>query len=215
MTGRIHGVAGGGLTDATWAANAEVAKIGKAGEVKTAQMLNRFATHDSGVTVMHDLRIPIPGFTANVDHVVVSGEDIHIIDAKVWKPARYWTFAGKTRRGWQRFEPAEKKTMAMAVDALGRFLDGRGIRATIQVPTVVVWPSSTSRPLNVRWLRIPAARAMTGERFIRYADKRFAPSGAFGIGGGDGKPADPAVVAALAELLVAPRREQRSTGTGW
>lgn len=212
MNGRILGQAGGGLTNATWAANADVARVGAAGERRTAELLNRFASHADGVTVMHDLHIPQPGFTANIDHLVVSGQTVHIIDAKVWKPARYWTLGGKTRRGWKRFPHADKQTMGMARDALGRYLTGRGIAANFAEPVVVVWPSSSRASLNVRWLRVPGARTMTGDAFVRYADKTFAPSRL--LGRGSGSTADPNIVAALANLLVNKTSSRPARGTG-
>lgn len=210
---RILGVAGGGLRDASWAANAAVAKVGKAGEQKTAQLLNRFAVPEEGVTVLHDLRIPIPGFSANIDHVVVSGSTIHIIDAKVWKPAFYWTVGGKTRRGWSRFAPADKKTMEMAREHVDRFLQGRGITASFATPVLAIWPSSDRKPIKVGWLSIPGAKAMTGEQFTRYAEKTFAPGSRLRRGGTS---ADPRIVETLAALLVTPPRQQTqyaSTGT--
>lgn len=193
---RILGVAGGGLDDAAWAVSAEVAKIGQHGERKTAALLNRYAASDRGVTVLHDLHLPIPGFSANIDHVVVSGRTVHIIDAKVWRPAFYWTLGARTRRGLSRFTPAEKQTMAMARSALSRYLDRE--RATFATPVVVVWPSSAASRLNVSWLRIPGATAMTAGAFERYAERTF---------GRRGKPADPRVVHALATLTnSSPRR---------
>lgn len=209
---RILGVAGGGLRNAQWAANAAVAKIGQSGEQQTAATLERFAAPDNGVTVLHDLHIPIPNFNANIDHVVVSGSSIHIIDTKVWKPARYWTIAGMSFRGFKRFEPAEKKTMAMAVDALERYLNKKNVRASIEVPVVAISPSSTRKKLKVGLLSIPGARAMTWRQFVRYADKTFTPAGRIGRGA---KPADPAVVNELAHLLVTKPAYLRETGTGW
>lgn len=203
---RILGVAGGGLTNATWAKNEAVAKIGKAGEVKTATLLNGYATPENGVTVMHDLAIPIPGFTANVDHVVVSGRTVHIIDAKVWRPAFYWTVGGATRRGFERFEAADKQTMVMATEALTGYLAKRSIAADFVTPVLAIWPSSTTKNLSVRFLRVPGARSMTGEQFTRHAEKAFSPSTLFGLGGGGGKPADPAIVEALSGLLTSYRR---------
>lgn len=208
---RILGVAGGGLQDASWTANAAVAKVGKAGEQKTAQLLNQFAVPENGVTVLHDLRIPIPGFSANIDHLVVSGHTVHIIDAKVWKPAFYWTLGGKTRRGLSRFEPAEKKTMEMAREHLDRFLQGRGVKASFATPVLAIWPSSTRRHLKVKWLSVPGARAMTSAQFTRYAEKEFAPGSLLRRGGSR---ADEAIVAALASLLVTPpARRYPATGT--
>lgn len=206
MTGqpRILGVAGGGLNNASWAQNEDVARIGKTGEVKTAKLLNSFATADNGVTVLHDVTIPIPGFSANVDHIVVSGRTVHLIDAKVWRPAFYWTLNGATRRGLERFEPADKKTMEMAREHLSLFLAKKSIAAEFATPVLAIWPSSTTKPLRVGFLRVPGAKSMTGEQFTAYAKKEYSPGGL--LSRGRGKPADPDVVNALASLLVSKRR---------
>lgn len=205
MTGHVLGIPGGGLEDARWARNAAVAKIGQAGEVRTAALLDRFAHQRDGVTVLHDLRIPVPNVTANIDHVVVSGTCVHIIDSKVWKPGRYWTVGGRTRRGFSRFEPAEKKTMAMAHDVLARYLFQHGVEATVAVPVLAVWPSSARQPLKLGWLRVPGARSMTGAQFGRFAKRHYSSSGRMSWSGG--RPADPGVVDALAPLLVVSRQQ--------
>lgn len=196
----VLGTAGGGLADSSgWAANADVARIGQAGEVKMAGVLDRLA-RPGGPAVLHDLRIPIPGFTANIDHVVVSGRRVLILDSKMWKPGFYWTVGGKTRRGAHRFVvasrsgrpayPAETRTMSMAYDSITRFLRDRGVAATVAQPIVVVFPSSPRTRLRVSLLRFPGARVMTGDSFTRRAR---------GIVGR--RAADPMVVAALAELV--------------
>jgi len=196
----VLGTAGGGLGDASgWAANENVARMGQAGEVRMAAILDPLA-RPGGVTVLHDLRIPIPGFTANIDHVVVSGRTVLLIDSKMWKPGFYWTVGGKTRRGWRRFAvtsrsgkpayPAETKTMSMAYDTITRYLHGRGINANITRPVVVVFSSSQRARLTVWMLQFPGARAMTGDAFGRRARGLVGKRGA-----------DPVIVAALAELL--------------
>lgn len=188
--GRSIGHAGGGLEHATWAANDAVARVGKTGEVRTGAVLDELAHHADGPTVLHDLRIPIPGFTANVDHVVVSGRTVHLIDAKVWKPGFYWTLSGHTRRGWSRFPYADKKTMPMAKDAITRFLAQHRVKATVASPVLVVWPSSTHGQLSMWAMTSPGARVVTADRFTA-RPKRLVGT----------KPADPAVVAALALLV--------------
>jgi len=196
----VLGTAGGGLGDASgWAANENVARMGQAGEVRMAAILDPLA-RPGGATVLHDLRIPIPGFTANIDHVVVSGRTVLLIDSKMWKPGFYWTVGGKTRRGWRRFAvtsrsgkpayPAETKTMSMAYDTITRYLHGRGINARIARPLVVVFSSSQRARLDVWMLKFPGARAMTGDAFGRRARWLVGKRGA-----------DPVIVAALAELL--------------
>lgn len=166
--GEVIGNAGIGLTgDISWAANAGVAEHGRRMELRTAQILNELALRPGGPTVLHDLRIPIPGFKANIDHVIVSGSTVTILDTKGWKPGFYWTFGGKTRRGTERFLPAEKKTLPTAFTALTRFFDDRGISVQLATPTLIIWPSSDRAALNLWFLRSPGARAISGARFQR------------------------------------------------
>lgn len=188
--GQVIGRAGASLDHASWAKNDAVARVGKSGEVRTAAVLDELTRRDGGPTVMHDLRIPIPGFTANIDHVVVSGRTVHLIDAKVWKPGFYWTIGGRTFRGLSRFAPADKKTMPMAVDAITRHLAARRVRATVARPMLVVWPSST-RGRSSFWAMVsPGARLVDGQAFTARVRRLVGT-----------KPADPDVVAALRPLV--------------
>lgn len=181
QSGQVIGTAGGGLVGAKWAANADVARIGRTGELRTARLLDHLA-RDRAVTVMHDLRIPIPGYSASIDHAVVAGTTVLLIDTKVWKPGRYWTLVGATFRGWSRFEHAKTRTPALAHDSISRYLAGRGLRARMPTPLVAVWPSSKKGALSVRWLRMDGCRPILAEKLPR-------------------KPADQRIVAALAALV--------------
>jgi hypothetical protein len=66
----IYGRAATGLQDTPWAVNENVAKIGAEGEQKTEVLLNGFGKK---AAVLHDLRIPIPGFKANIEHAIDLG----------------------------------------------------------------------------------------------------------------------------------------------
>jgi hypothetical protein len=205
--GGVYGRAGGGLAaqgrQATWAANEDVARIGGDGEKRTAALLDRYAT-EGGVAVLHDVLIPTRRITANIDHVVVAGSTVYLVDTKVWKPGRYWTLFGRTRRGWARFPHADKKTMAFADEDIERFLRSRGIENfSIARPLLVVWPSSTLGSLNLSRLRVAGADAMSGARFATYAQRHFAKRL---LGGAT--PADGRIVAALADLLESRRPHQ-------
>lgn len=87
MTSGVYGRAAAGLQDTSRAVNENVAKIGAKSEQKTEVLLNGFAKK---AAVLHDLRIPLPGFKANIDHAVVSGKSVPLIDFKMWKPGFYW-----------------------------------------------------------------------------------------------------------------------------
>lgn len=195
--GQIIGRPGAGLSGApSWAANADVARIGQTGELRTAEVLDE-AARRHGVTVLHDLRIPIPGITANVDHAVVTGRRVLLIDAKVWQPGMYWTIGGRTFRGLRRFKPAEKKTMQMAARAFRTFLQKREIRADVLWPLIVVWPSRTGT-FRRALLRVPGARVIPAGQLAR-AIARFAGR----------RPADQRIVDALSALVTAPAHPDR------
>ena len=134
-SGEVFGTAGGGLRNAPWAVNADVAAIGRRGEERTAAILDTLAARDGGPTVLHDLMIP--GYRANIDHVVVSGRNVTFVDSKVWKPGRYWRVRGTTRRGLARFPSADKHTMRLALSKVTPRLAGLG--AVLRPPLIVVW----------------------------------------------------------------------------
>lgn len=131
--GRAIAAPGAGLAGSPlWAANASIARIGRQGELRTAALIDA-AARRYGFTVLHDLRVPIPGFSANADHIVVSGRQVLLLDTKVWRPGFYWTFDGASFRGFSRFAPADKKTMKLAQHVLvvpGAARAVAGVRST-------------------------------------------------------------------------------------
>lgn len=195
---RTVGRAGAGLEDTSWAVNDAVARVGRDGELRTEDLLAKLAGRSSGPTVIHDLTIPIPGFKANIDHAVISGRKIVLIDTKVWKPGRYWTLGGKTRRGREMVPHVDKANPQLGFDTISRFLKGRGIAFTMVTPLIAVWSSSKRSPVGLFWLRIPGASAFRAEKLLRRV-KRSVGS----------RPADPAIVAALSELVVDANRPAR------
>ncbi len=97
MRGHTYGTAAGSLDSAHAVFGSSSAnQVGAAGERRTAALLDRVAAAENGPTVLHDLRIP--GARANLDHVVVSGADVWLLDTKVWRPGFYMTVFG-TRGG--------------------------------------------------------------------------------------------------------------------
>jgi len=190
---RVYGRAGGSLVGATWVANASVARVGRQAELRTAHLLDGLASRPGGPTVLHDLAIPIPNISANIDHVVVSGRRVLIVDSKGWLPARYWSLGGLAFRGWRRFGHASGATPRMAVGGLTRYLKGRGVRARLVTPVVVVWPSSNRGRLSVLLLGMDGCRVIRGEALARAVRR------AIGY-----RPAHPEIVDALRRLLNAP-----------
>ena len=186
IPGQVVGTAGGSLHDASWAQNASVAKIGLEAERKTAQVLNRLPA-DAGISVMHDLRIPIYGFTANIDHVLVFGHNVLILDSKHWAGGFYWTFGEKTRRGMKEFGLADKQTLPMARKHIERFLNRRGIAANVLTPSLVIWPKG---PVNFLLYRPKGgAHIIRGQNLARWVKRHTSPVNA-----------DINILGALAEL---------------
>lgn len=180
------GKAGSGLADAPWAANADVARVGANGERRTAKILGGL---NHPIVVLHDVRIPIPGFTANIDHVVVFGTKVWLIDSKVWKPAAYRTVFGRTFRGWRRFKFADSKTIPMAVEAFGR----HGL--ALERPMMVVHSSKPSGKVGLRWFRPRSASALTSDGLQRWVSKMNRKAT------GSTKVADPAAMSTLLPLV--------------
>lgn len=195
---RVLGTPGGSLVGATWAANAAVARVGRKAELRTAEVVDRLAARAGGPTVLHDLAIPIPGISANIDHVVVSGRRVLIVDSKGWKPARYWSLGGAAFRGSRRFKHASSATPRMAVDGLTRYLKGRGVGARLVRPAVAVWPSSDRGRLSVELLGMDGCRVVRGERLARAVRRSV------GL-----RSADPVIVDALRRLLNAPQHRPK------
>ncbi|OYO21961.1 hypothetical protein CGZ93_08475 [Enemella dayhoffiae] len=126
LPGTILGVPGGGLVDAAWAASQGAADAGRYGEEQTARVLAPLANRPGGVTVLHDLKVPIAGARANIDHAVVCGTTLLLLDSKSWRRGFVWTLAGVTRRGRARFSAADKKTLNRAAAAVAGFLRNKG-----------------------------------------------------------------------------------------
>lgn len=184
----VHGTAGAGLVDAAWAANPTVARIGRDGEIRTARLLEEHRPNNTAV--LHDLAVPAAGYTANIDHAVVSGNRVLLIDTKAWRAGRYWTLLGVNRRGWQRFDHARTRAPAMARDRIARMLASRGIPAIVVTPLVAVWPSSSTGTVNVRWLRMNGCTPITAQTLPRRIRRIIG-----------NRPPDPRVLNALADLV--------------
>ncbi|MBG0738813.1 NERD domain-containing protein [Paeniglutamicibacter antarcticus] len=193
MSNGIYGRAATGLQDTSWAVNENVAKIGAKGEQKTEALLNGFAMK---AAVLHDLRIPIPGFKANIDHAIVSGRSVLLIDSKMWKPGFYWSMLGY-RRGWEK-TPHVGKSQEYVSKAMNTFLNGTGAR--VLTPRLVVWSSRDNQPVSTWMLTVPGAEVVNGLRIVPVV-KSFVRGGS----------ADPAIVRRLQELLVKAPRAAKQT----
>ncbi len=175
---------------------------GTDGEIRTARVLEKYCK-PGGPTVLHDLVLPMNGVKANIDHVVISGNEVRILDSKLWQPGFYWTLGGTTRRGMTRVDHADKQTMAMATTAIKKVLSTNAASDfTLKRPVLVVWPSSAKTRLSLRFFRPVGARAVTGDRFaLRH--RHFVGT----------KPASQEIVAALIPLVISVRNQKAMAPT--
>lgn len=189
----ILGTAAGGLKDAGWAKSRGHAKAGARAEKATAAVLDDWARSHPGVAVLHDLHVPRDGYTANVDHAVVSGTDVLLLDSKAWAPGFVWSFGGHGFRGLSAFPAATKRTLPMALDAYTDHLARHGVTGTSMSAALVVWCSRSSGSVTTWALTAPGARVVGGPALAAR------PSRLLGR-----RPADPTIVNALSRLLVTP-----------
>lgn len=186
----VIGKPAAGLKNAKWAASAGAAKAGSDGEIMTAAALNKIAMSVAGPTVIHDVRIPLPGVSANIDHLIVSGNTLTIVDTKMWKPGFYWTAFGHSFRGAEKFDHANKQTMVMAADALEKLGADNQVHVALEQPLMVIWPSRKYPTLKVGWLKPTGATAITGEAFTKKLKRIFGKA-----------PADPELIELLLPLV--------------
>lgn len=193
--GTSLGVAGGGLSgpDTSWArADSRGLDLAAKAERDSAGRLDALATRQ-GFTVLNDLHVPIPGNNANIDHIVVAGRTVLVLDTKCWKPGVYWSLAGRTRRGWVRVAHVDKNNSRMELDSLRRYLTehlGAGSFDLVNRVTILVWPSGRKGKLRLINPATPASHVTHAEKALaRLGGRRWR------------KNADPAIVAALTRLL--------------
>lgn len=159
MSGVVQGRAGDSVASGAWVANAGVAKAGARAERQTAAVLGHLA-NTRGYAVLHDLRMPLGHVKANIDHVVVTGTTVYLIDSKAWAPGFLWTVGDRSFRGLRPFAPAHSRTMVLARHAIETYL-GRPLKAQ---PLVVVWWTGAA---GRAWaLRFPGARVVIGRAIL-------------------------------------------------
>ncbi|SMX66782.1 nuclease-related domain-containing protein [Brevibacterium aurantiacum] len=146
---RIFGTPGGGLEGAPdWAANAEVAEQGRRGELATGAILDEIASRKPGPTVIHDVMLHA---RANIDHILISGTHVWLIDAKVYAPGNLWTLGGQTRRGRSQFPYPDKETMERAIASVEKTLRSSPAENWLVLALLTIWPSrGTVRALHFR-----------------------------------------------------------------
>lgn len=170
------------------------ADIGAQAELRTAREILDPLCKPGGPTVMHDLRLRSTNRSggtreANIDHVVVSGNSVFIIDTKTWQPGFYWTFGKTTRRGMTKVAHLDKGTMEWANNYIARVLNDHGVKHRIGGSFLFVWPSR-GEAINLTFYRPRGAKAVNAHN-AKHALGRV-------------KPADQQIVAALYSLVINP-----------
>lgn len=174
----IYGRAGAGLEDSSsWAANEAVAAVGAAGEAKTERLLNKIATEHPQIAVFHDIVVPNNrGWKYNIDHAVLAGKTLLLVDSKAWKPGFLWTMGGKTRRGFEAFPSADKKSVEAAFRDIAAILPSD---ISMPTPLVVVWPTNQKKGLSMWAASYPGAKLVRDgalERTVRRMAKGSQPA---------------------------------------
>jgi hypothetical protein len=171
-----------------WAKNDAVIKHGAAGEMKTAALLNALP---DGYVVFHDLRMPMKNISANIDHAVLCGKHLILIDSKVWAGGFYWSFRGKNFRDLKHVDHISKKTMQMGQTSFTALLRGTKIHR----PVVAVWPSSTVKTPTLFNPFVPSAQVLHGDSLIKHIVSSLPRRPG---------PTDPVTVNQLKKLLINP-----------
>lgn len=161
--GEIIGDAGASLRDASWARTTSAASVGRVGERYSAAEL--VAAVERGAVVLHDVAVPVRAISANIDHVVVAGSTVTLIDSKHWKPGIYWTRGGRTRRNLELAPHCDKKGMATAANAIDGLLRRRGIDFTLDEPITTIWSTGSTK---IGWYKPHRGRALTGPQLARW-----------------------------------------------
>lgn len=168
----IYGKGGASVSKGgAWAKNDAVAKIGAAGEKKVAGALAPYFSSPSSAALFHDLAVP--GRRANIDHLIVSGNKVLLLDTKVWKTGFYYTVFSHTFRGLTPVSHADKKTYQMLTYDLKKFLEPVG--AKILTPAVIVLGKGGKAKVGM--YRPKGAKAYNLDGFIakRIANARLVP----------------------------------------
>ncbi|MGC2939847.1 nuclease-related domain-containing protein [Brevibacterium sp. FAM 24638] len=206
MSGASYGTPGGSLgedEDTSWAANKAVAEVGRIGEQIVGNMLTDLVVASDGAVVLHDLSMPAHWSKANIDHIVITGSTVIIIDAKRWKPSAYYTLRSTAYRGlFSHFKHAQKNGMGHAADSIQSMLSKRNLYATISTPLVAVVPTGPGF-MSTHFLRFPRAEVVSKKALATRVRRLIRDNG----------PADQGIVDALSSLLKDSSAYSTSTGT--
>jgi hypothetical protein len=177
---REFGTPGASLSGDSFYDKRKRADVGASGERRTADLLRALQQrrHPANqFAVIHDVMLPSDRYTANIDHIVIAGKTVMIIDSKVWSSGLYVTFKGKTyvlhskktrtqyNKMIARFEAGDHKTLPMTLNILNEWTRQHGMNQVIFTnPLMIVWPPEGKSNPSVRFYTPPGVTtAMTPE----------------------------------------------------
>ena len=138
--------------------------------------------------MLHSLQMPSRRMKADIDHAVVAGNRVWLLDSKCWVPGFYWSIGARQMKGFHEAPHAGRSTMAIATGAFQGYL---GAGAIVEAPIIVVWSSSSTKPLTLWAWKPVAGKGVTGERFTATVGRLLQPT-----------PADAAIVQALRRFVI-------------
>jgi hypothetical protein len=176
--GAIIGTPGKSLLDTTangFTSSTAAARFGARGEISVGNVLNKLAVSHTSAFAFHDLRIPCQkiGYNANIDHVIVCGNDVYLIDAKNWAQGTYfgfgkWRFRKTLNGKLERFMPAETGTLRMAYTKFDEYL--KDTPAKIRGVYVVV---VSKTPIKTILFSVKGSKVMSIEKMQKKLENEF------------------------------------------
>lgn len=88
---RVFGIPGKGLNDASHFSESSI-RSGIEGEVKTASIIDKFVANSTNCYAFHSLKWPMSSTEADVDHVIVCGNHMLLLDSKNWTQEGNYSF---------------------------------------------------------------------------------------------------------------------------
>lgn len=173
---------GGGAHQVWQKANQEQRKWGDKGE---SQAVEAFSRYQDRCAILHNVKIP--GSTANIDHITVSGNEVTLWDSKWWSAGSYWTLGSMSFKGLRRRKDLEKLTLVKGRAKIEAYLRAEGVHARFRQSRLIVWGRGPHRHF---FFRFPGASWVSGAAGVRRAMKV------------NRQPASDEIVSALRRLLV-------------
>ena len=130
------------------------------GERLTAELLDRYLTRLPGARVFHGLAWPGSVF-ADIDHAVLCGRRLVLIESKTWLPGHYAADDEGTLWRDERLFRGGATRLLDAIDAYAELLPGLEIRGAL-----IVYPSRAGEITTEEDFDLPAP-PMTPEQFVR------------------------------------------------